>query len=144
MEQYLRDLDENLIYDSHETTADGVIIRAHLRRDETRRRHSKQMRIVRDLPYGGRKVTLYVEVGRYFAECGGRRTEMERLSFVSPTRRRTKRLDDSILKMQREMGAIGCERMIRPGYADVSDSTILRIVKKKSASSTIPDSPPSA
>jgi hypothetical protein len=33
--------------------------------------------------------------------------------------------------MQNEMSAIGCERMIREKIADVSDSTILRLLYKK-------------
>jgi hypothetical protein len=144
MQDYLNELDERLIYDKCEKTEGAIDIYAHMLRNETRKRHSAKLRIVRDLPFGSRKATLYITVNRYFIDYDRRTTEMERLPFAGASRRRTKRLDDFILKTQAETTAIGCERMIRSGCADVSDTTILRIVKKNSSSENSPASPPSA
>ena len=95
--------------------------------------HSRVKRIVKDINFGDNKVELCILWKKYFCDDpeSSKTTVSERLDFVSKRGRRTKRLDKLLLSMQSEMSVAGCERLVRESIADVSDSTILRLIYKK-------------
>jgi hypothetical protein len=89
-------------------------------------------RILKDLPFGGKKVTLVVWFNNYFcgnSECK-HRTFSESVAFAEPFATRTKRLDKQIIAFASNGSGIGTERCLKQNYADVSDTTINRILKK--------------
>ena len=94
--------------------------------------HSRVERVVKDINIGGNKVELHILWKKLYNKnpLTDKTTVSEKFDFVSERGRRTKRLDELLLSMQKEMSAIGCERYIKENIADVSDSTILRILKK--------------
>lgn len=117
--------------DENETT---VIITCETNPLPNKRVHSRFLKKVKDIPYGNKKVELHLLVRKYFNDDPkiNKLTIAEVSPFLNSTGKRTQRLDDELLKLGKEMTSIGCERHIKEKYADVSDSTILRIIKKKS------------
>jgi len=132
MQEYLNELSPKLLFIRKETTGDKIRIFCESESDKLRKVHSRVIRVVKDINYGKYKVELHILWKKYFNDdpTSSKITVTEELDFVSHRGRRTKRLDEYICLAQKEMSAIGCERMIRQCIADVSDSTILRLVKK--------------
>lgn len=99
------------------------------------RQHSWKIRGIGDLPLYNHKVTLMIHRRQFFCDnkdCS-QKIVTERFDFIGNTRRRTKRLDDHLLDMAKTMSAIGEERVVRKNVANVSNDTILRLIKKNSA-----------
>lgn len=133
MKSYLNQLDESLIFIRSEINNKTMIIYCEFKPDLDRKVHSRQISIIKDIPYGSYKVELHLLVKKFFNidDNSSNLTTSEKPSFLGSSKRRTKRLDDLIIETCKEMSAIGCERFIKNNIADVSDSTILRMLKKK-------------
>ena len=67
---------------------------------EGRRVHSRNLRIIKDVPYGDFKVQLHLLAKKYFNDNPkvNKLTIAENVNFVGESKRRTKRLDEYILK----------------------------------------------
>ncbi len=132
MQIYLNSLDSNLIFIKSEITKDVFKIYCELKPDINKKVHSRKVRVIKDIPYNNLKVELHILTKKYFNEdpSSNQLTASEILEFVNSTGRRTKRLDEYIINLCKEMSAIGCERIIKNKIADVSDSSILRLIKK--------------
>lgn len=145
MQFYLDQLSTDLTYESH-SQSDGVLtIRCSMSRNASYAVRGYYVRKIRDLNFGSLKVVLLVRCVKYYRDRkAGPGSFTEPLPFADIRLCRTKRLSEFILDSMRESSAIGLERTIRRNTADISDSTILRIVKKNGPRSTAPDTPPSA
>lgn len=132
MNEYLNQLSENLIYIKHEVVDGTLKLYCETKLDPQRKVHSRKIRVVKDIPYGKLKVELHILTKKYFNVFKDQKklTIAEEHLFINSTGRRTTRLDRYIEESCREMSAIGCERFIRNHVADVSDSSILRLIKK--------------
>jgi transposase len=141
MEEFLRLLDESLRLLSFEYKSDVLIIQCETKRAErvcpycgivSDKVHSRYVRKIKDLPFGGVKVILMVSANKYFCqsvECG-RKTFSERLLFLQPFSRITKRLNNFVLENAINTNAMSAEKFIRKNTAQLSDTTINRIIKK--------------
>lgn len=138
MKDYLKELDAGLVYIKH--VIENGILKIYCESSPVPDKpiHSRQERIVRDLPYGEHKVELHIIAKKYFNPdpTTKKRTIAERFEFVDGRGRRTKRLEEWLVRMSAQMSSIGLERLVRKQVVDISDSTIIRIVKKN-----IEDSP---
>jgi len=132
MQTYLNSLDSKLIFIKSEITKDVFKIYCELKHDKNKKVHSRKVRVIKDIPYNNLKVVLHILTKKHFNEdpSSNKLTTSETLEFVNGTGRRTKRLDEYIINLCKEMSAIGCERIIKNKIADVSDSSILRLIKK--------------
>jgi hypothetical protein len=132
MQDFLHELSPTLKFLRKEIHGKTIHIYCESVLEDGKRVHSRVERIVKDINYGCNKVALRILWKKYFDEdpTSGKTTVAETFDFIPPRGRRTKRLDELLLSMQKEMSAIGCERFIKDNIADVSDSTILRILKK--------------
>jgi len=132
MQDFLNGLSTELRFIRKETHGKTIWIYCESEHDKAKRIHSRVERIVKDINYANYKVELHILWKKYFNEdlAVKKTTVSEKFDFIPPRGRRTNRLNELLLSMQKEMSAIGCERFIKENIADVSDSTILRIVKK--------------
>ena len=132
MQSYLTQLDTNLLFIKSKVTNKTIKVFCEFKPLEGRRVHSRNLIIIKDVPYGDFKVQLHLLAKKYFNDNPkvNKLTIAENVNFVGESKRRTKRLDEYILKTCKEMSAIGCERFVRENIADVSDTTILRLIKK--------------
>ena len=101
----------------------------------SKRRHSAHIRRIKDLPIQEYKVILVLNVREYFCdnEKCPQKIFAEKYDFLCSTGTRTQRLDDYLLKTALDSSAIGTERLVREKIADVSNDSILRIIKKNAS-----------
>lgn len=130
MQEYLEGLEGNLIYIKHLYKDKILHIYCETKTDLKIKVHARQERVVKDLPFGEYKVELHILSKRFYVSEESRKTISETFNFINDTGRRTKRLDDKIIEINKETNTIGAERLLRENFADVSDTTILRILKK--------------
>lgn len=94
--------------------------------------HSTYTRTISDLPIQKYKVKLVIKVKKYF--CNNEKCEKttfaEPLDFVDKNALRTKRLDDYINKIGLSTSSIEARKQIKATHVDISNNTILRIIKK--------------
>jgi transposase len=132
MKSVLALLSKDLVYDEHDITADTITIHCHVEPEPEQRIHSYYIRKVKDLNIGDKKVVLRIKAFRYYKDRkSSGKTESVELNFVDEGSNRTNRLTSYVMNQMKENSAIGLERVLRNGVADLSDSTILRMVKKK-------------
>lgn len=85
-----------------------------------------------DLPIQNYKVKLVIKVKKYF--CSNDKcphtTFAEPLDFVERNAIRTKRLDDYINHIGLKTSSIEAEKKIKETHVNISNNTILRIIKK--------------
>jgi transposase len=104
--------------------------------DKVNRRYG---RVLKDLPYGDKKVVLAVSFNSYFchnSECK-HFSFAEHVDFAEPFATRTKRLDQRILELSVGGSGIGSERYLRRNVANVSDNTVNRVIKKNAQRETL-------
>jgi hypothetical protein len=132
MQDFLNGLSPKLRFISCKKRGNVLEVFCESEHDSGRRVHSRVIRVVKDINFGEYKVELHILWKKYFNFNSqiNNVTISERFDFIDGRANRTKRLDNLLLSMQKEMSAIGCERIIKESIADVSDSTILRIIKK--------------
>ena len=132
MQEYLNELSPKLRFIRRERYGKTLWIYCESELEPGKSVHSRVERVVKDVNFGENKVELHILWKKYFNKDPQVKKTLvsERFDFIAERGRRTKRLDALLLSMQKEMSAIGCERYIRENVADVSDSTILRILKK--------------
>jgi len=142
MEEFLKGLSESLTYISHSYVGDNdVKIVCEIKRGiavcpycgrASWKVNCQYKRTFKDVSFGSKKVTLEVWFNNYF--CGNtdcaHGTFAEKVDFVEPFSVRTKRLDTQILELSIGNSGIGTERYIRKHLADISDTTVNRILKK--------------
>jgi len=94
--------------------------------------HSRYIRELADLPISQYKVKLIVEVKKYIcenADCKHKRFA-ESLPFASERAKRTSRLDEYIMEIGMKNSSVEAAKIIRKTHADISNQTVLRVIKK--------------
>ena len=128
MQEFLNELSLDLNYIKHETK-DGIYhIYCESKNTEKKPVHARQERVVRDLPFGGKEVMLHIISKRYYSDDGS--TYAEDFDFLNYTGRRTQRMDDKIIESNMEGSVVGTERTLKKLGINISDTTIIRLLKK--------------
>ena len=133
MEEYLKELDENLVFIKKVKKDNVLLIYCESKQHHKLKVHTRHERKVKDIPYGEHQVELRIISKRYFNDDleSEIQTITEKFDFINETGRRTKRLDDKIIELNTGTSVIGNERFLRKNYANISDTSILRILKKR-------------
>lgn len=142
MEEYLRDLDENLIYKCYEKKDNIYYIYCETNTQcfkhptldiVTDKVKDRYIRRIADLPFCGTPVKIVVTCKRFvFYDLN--ESYREKLNFLSDdyTRsRRTKRLDNYILDVANNGSSNATEKTLKRNGVDISDTSINRLIKKK-------------
>lgn len=96
--------------------------------------NTKYFRTIKDLPIQDNKVILKLETKTFFCknkECQIN-TFAEKFDFIESHARMTTRLKDRIVNDSKGMSARAAKATINNGLANISDDTILRLIKKNS------------
>ena len=99
--------------------------------------HSKYVRKIKDLPIQEYKVILNITTKIFFCKnkkCSTN-TFSEQFNFIENHSRMTKRLNDRIIEISKGMSARASMPIVNNSLADISDDTILRIIKKNNNNS---------
>ena len=94
--------------------------------------HSKYSREIMDLPIAEYKVKLKIEAKKYICEnteCSHKRFA-EVLPFAQERSKRTRRLDDYIREIGLKNSSVDAAEILRKTHADISNKTVLRVIKK--------------
>ena len=142
MDEFIKILEKNLDYLSHEIIDDTIYINVISNRNEctcpycgkySNKVHSKYKRTFQDLPIQNKKVEIILNNKKYFcynSECS-RRTFAESFSCFKFKGKKTLRLEEQISKIAINMSSIAAQNYLRGNIANVSKSTICTLLKKR-------------
>jgi transposase len=104
--------------------------------------HSQYRRQLTDLPAAGARIKLILRTRRFFydAEACARRIFAERFEVVEPRARRTSRLDDVVHCLAIALGGRPAASLSRRLNVEVSNDTLLRMVRRRGPRSFPPPS----
>ena len=142
MKEIIKMLDENLAYTKQEIAGDKINIYVKSKRKiincpycgtESRKVHSKKNQKIQDLPITGKKVNIMLERRKIFCgnpECN-HKTFAETFEFMGVKSRKTKHLQEEILRVSLTQSAVSASKYLRRSVADVGKSTICNMLKKR-------------
>lgn len=146
MERLIKELDKNLKI--LETKYDDEIIELHAEYgnekisvcpkcgESSARVHSRHTTYAWDLLIQNHKVKLIFHVKELFCdnEKCPQKIFAERFDFLGSTKKRTKRLEKYIMDVSKSSSAMQTEKLMRSSVAEISNDTIMRLVKKNTES----------
>jgi len=142
MDEFIKLLDKNLEYVSHEFIEDTIYINVISNRDEvtcpfcgkpSAKVHSHYKRSFQDLPIQGKKVVIVLNNRKMFCnnpECKNT-TFAETFSFLSHKGKKTKRLENEIINISVNVSSIAAAELLKNSVANVGKSTICNLLKKR-------------
>lgn len=129
MQNFLDQLNDNLIYVSDVEDGKTLRIYCKVKRLDYYIRGYKT-RVLKDINFGNKFVILSIKLPIYYKDKNKKESFVHPLSCCDFKSRKTKRLEEYIIDNIKESSAIGLERTIKKHICDLSDSSILRILKK--------------
>lgn len=142
MDEFIKLLDRNLEYVSHEIIDDTIFIRVASIREEvvcpfcgqpSLKTHSHYDRSFQDLPMQNKKVMVILSNRKMFChnpECE-HTTFAETFDFLPAKAKRTKRLEDEIINLSMNVSSITASSLLTTSVAKVGKSTICNLLKKR-------------
>ena len=99
---------------------------------ESSKIHSRYMRSIKDLPIQEYKVILNINANVFFCKNNNCNTKTfaEHFDFIECNSRMTTRLRNKIIENSKGMSARASKVVINNGLVNISDDTILRLLKK--------------
>lgn len=141
LDELVKELDNKLVVTRKEIKDDIMYIYCETKKqttkcnycgEESEKVHSVYIRTISDLPIQKYKVKLVIKVKKYFCDnpkCH-HTTFAEPLDFVEKNALRTKRLDEYIKDVGLKNSSIEARNQITNSHVEISNNTILRILKK--------------
>ena len=141
MDEFIKILDKNVEYESHEIIEDTCYIKIKSTREyakcpycnsESKKVHSKYNRTIQDLPMQGKKVILIINNRKYRclnAECG-HKTFSERYEFLRDKSKKTRRIEEEIIRISLNCSSVAAAHLLSQSVVKVSKSTICELIKK--------------
>lgn len=145
MDELIKLLDKNLEYINHKIEDETIYIHVKSNRDKcycpdcnspSKRVHSKYNRSFQDLPIIGKKSIIILNNRKFFCDNKNchRRTFSEKFDFIRDKAKKTKRLEDEIVHLSKNMSSISASKLLRKNIAIVGKSTVCNILKKTDSS----------
>ena len=132
LNELIKELDKKLIVTGKEIIDGIMYIYCETERQITKCKYCGKESENVHLPIQNYKVKLIIKVKKYF--CNNDKcqhtTFAEPLDFVEKNAIRTKRLDNYINNIGLKTSSIEAEKQIKDTHVNVSNNTILRIIKK--------------
>lgn len=94
--------------------------------------HSRYLREFQDLPISSNKTIIILKSKKFFClnnDCS-KTTFAEQFKFISHKSKKTKRLENKIIDISKNMSSIAASKLLADNIANVSKSTICNILKK--------------
>ena len=141
LDELVKELDNKLVVTRKEIKDEIMYIYCETKKQSTKCKycgeesenvHSVYTRTISDLPIQKYKVKLVITVKKYFCnnpKCN-HATFAEPLDFVEKNALRTKRLDEYIKEVGLKNSSIEARNQITNSHVEISNNTILRILKK--------------
>ena len=138
MDEFIKLLDPNLNYISHEIMGDTIVIHVISNKEEvicpycgctSSKKHSVYERSFQDLPVMGMKSRIVLSNRKMFCtnpECS-RTTFAEPFSFIRPKAKKSNRLLDKIVDVSLNVSSLNASDILKNGIVDVGKSTICNL-----------------
>ncbi|MGE5631437.1 MAG: transposase family protein [Caulobacteraceae bacterium] len=142
MDEIIKQLDQNLDYLCHEIIEGKYYITVTSNRKElicpfcgwpSSKKHSTYSRTFQDLPLQGNKVFIIIRNRKMFCknpDCK-HTTFAERFNFLSNKAKKTRRLEDEIVRLSLNCSSIAASKVLKENVVDVGKSTICNLLKKR-------------
>lgn len=142
MDEFIKLLDKNLDYVSHEIVDNTIYIRVISNRETvfckycntpSNKTHSNYKRSFQDLPIQGKKVRIIIKNRKMFCinpNCD-KITFAETFDFLSYKAKKTNRLEDQIINISMNVSSLAAEQILKNSIVDVGKSTICNLLKKR-------------
>jgi transposase len=142
MDEFIKLLDRNLEYVSHEIIDDTIYIKVISIREEvvcpfcgqpSSKIHSYYDRSFQDLPIQNKKVMVILSNRKMFCynpDCKNT-TFAETFEFLPAKAKKTKRLEDEIINLSMNVSSITASSILSTRVAKVGKSTICNLLKKR-------------
>lgn len=142
MDDFIKLLDPDLDYISHEIIGDTIFIRVASNKEEavcpycghaSSKRHSTYERSFQDLPVMGMKSRIIIQNRKMFCtnpECS-HKTFAEAFGFIRPKAKKSNRLLEKIIDVSLNVSSVNAADILKGGIADVGKSTICNLLKKR-------------
>ena len=141
MDEFVKNLDENLRYKNHEVVGDTYYLFVSSTREKltcpycgqtSSRVHSRYTRSFQDLPIQDKKVIVEIRNRKMFCDnpdCK-RTTFAETFPFLPPKGKKSKRLSDKIIDISLTVSSVTASALLQDGIVNVGKSTICSMLKK--------------
>lgn len=129
MQKFLDQLNDKLIYINDEILDKTIYINCTPEKLDYYIRGYK-IRVLKDMNFGDKYVVLRIKLPIYYTDSTKKKSFVHPLNCCEWKSRRTKRLDAYLLENIKESSAIGMERTLKKSICEVSDTSILRLLKK--------------
>lgn len=105
--------------------------------------HSTYIRTIHDLPVGDQSVILIIQLHKWFCNQTDCTTKIftERVPWLSPYRRKTKRLEDTLLTIAFSMSCLQAEKVCQRLHMPTSHDSLLDLIKYTSVTEIADTSP---
>lgn len=147
MNEFVKLLDNNLQYIEHEIDAKNkfcYIYVTSIRLEAacpfcggtSTKVHSKYQKSFQDLPMQGYKVIILLNNRKMFClnpDCN-HTTFAERFDFIGNKAKKTKRLEDEIIRLSLNCSSIAASQILKNNVVEVGKSTICQLLKKRRTS----------
>jgi len=142
MDEFIKFLDKNLDYVSHEIIDNICYITVASNREEvicpfcdqpSTKTHSTYERTFQDLPIQGKKVITVLNNRKMFCnnpECK-HTTFAERFDFLSNKSKKTSRLEDEIVRVSLNCSSTAASEILKKNVVNVGKSTVCSLLKKR-------------
>ncbi|HHV29401.1 MULTISPECIES: ISL3 family transposase [Acetivibrio] len=142
MDKFIKQLDPNLDYINHEINDGKCYITVASNRKEvtcpfcgrpSSRIHSTYNRTFQDLPIQGNKVFIIIRNRKMFCDnpdCS-HTTFAERFDFISYKAKKTRRLEDEIVRLSINCSSVAASKALKENVVDIGKSTVCNLLKKK-------------
>lgn len=142
MDEFIKLLDPDLDYISHEITGDTIVIRVASNKEEvvcpycgstSTKKHSVYERSFQDLPIMDMKTKIIINNRKMFCsnpECS-HTTFAETYRFIKPKAKKSNRLLKKIVDVSLNVSSLNASDILKNGIADVGKSTICNLLKKR-------------
>lgn len=135
MDEFIKLLDKNLEYESHEIIDDTIYINVTSTCEKvvcpycgeiSNKVHSRYKRSFQDLPIQGKKVKVILNNRKMLCknpDCN-HTTFAEKFNFLQCKAKKTKRLDDEIINISMNVSSLTATKLLKNTIAEVGKSTI--------------------
>ena len=133
MDEFIKELDQNLDYIKHESNTDEIIIYVTSNRktcdcpycgSPSKRVHSHYRKSFQDLPIMGKKTKIVIENRKIFCD----NPDCSFTTFAE-------RFEDKIVDVSLNTSSLVASRILNDGIADIGKSSICNLLKKRYANS---------
>ena len=133
MDEQIKALDSKLIIYDRKDFENEIHVYCE-RLYEDKHIHQTTIKKINDIPFNGKKVIIHLKTKRFkntFDKTSNKKTITESFEFLNDTRRRTKRLEETLYNLTKNQSFSASSEYANKFITSISRYSLVRIKKKK-------------